>query len=334
VTRRSKIKIRLTAFGAVCIFLLVWVSLAATVTGNNFLFILFGMTAGLVLVSHVVAGRNIRSVRFTRKFPEEIFAGSTFALRYLVHTDQKLWGAATVRLNEKRPLEDSGEGVEFPYVPPETTVELFGLFSIAYRGDQSVQPGIISSSFPFGLATYSLQCGPAESVLVFPKIEPIDEEIPVAQRGTGQGMERVHPLGTVTHHFREYVPGDPHKHIDWKKSAHSGRLITRVMADEGAGEVVIRMPENAGERAISRAASLVVHFGRAGIPVSFHGPGISVEAGKGPEFTRKLLTILARWESSTEQMTGPDHWAGTVVGLDETGELRVRQSGAPHEDVA
>jgi hypothetical protein len=105
------------------------------------------------------------------------------------------------------------------------------------------------------------------------------------------------------------------------------------MADEGGGEVVIRMPEKVGERAISRAASLVVHFGRAGIPVSFQGPGISVKAGKGPEFTRKLLTILARWEGSTEQMTGLGHWAGTIVQLDETGEFRVRQSGEPHEEV-
>ena len=195
------------------------------------------------------------------------------------------------------------------------------------RGDHRIPEGMLKSSFPFGLATYWRRCGGEESVLVFPHIQSVEEDIPINLGGFGRGREKADPFGTVPYLFRDYVPGDPYKQIDWKKTARSGNLVTKVLSEEGAREITLQLPANASERAVSRAASLVVHFGRQGIPVSLRGPGFQIEAGRGKEFSRKLLSILARWPQSPEMASGQDQSSGLVVEIDDSGDFLWKQSG-------
>jgi len=296
LSRAEKVSIRPTAAGWICLFLLVWIPVAGTLTGNNFLFIIFGMMIGLLVVSHALARRNIASVRFSRKCPEEIFAGTRFSIQYVVRCEAANRGSAALVLKEAPPLGVTPEGIALPHAPRDGTAWYRGEATIESRGDCSIGPAVLSSSFPFGLARYVRRSGPAQNVLVFPRIGPVDARMARWGRGQGKRSERADTHGIVPHHLREYVPGDPYKQIDWKKSARTGELITRVLSDEGGGEATVRLPHRATEEDISHAASLVVHYGRMGVPVSFQGPGLFVQAGVGPEFTRQLLTILARWE--------------------------------------
>ncbi|MEJ2715835.1 MAG: DUF58 domain-containing protein [Deltaproteobacteria bacterium] len=331
MTHQKRLSIKPTAFGWICLFFLVWIPLAAVVTGNNFLFIIFSMTVGLVVVSHWLAKKNIGSVLLSRKFPDEIFAGTPFTIRYVVHADGGPWGAASLTFYEGPPLEGADQGVIFPQIPPGQPTSMTGLSSIAARGDHSIEPGVISSLFPFGLARYSRRCGTPQSVLVFPAIEPVDSSMVFSPRGAGTSVERTDPFGTIPHYFRDYVPGDPFKHIDWKKSARTGEFVTRILSDEGAQQVVIRLPQQASEKAISRAASLVVHFDRLGVPVSLEAPGLFIEGGVGPEFTLKLLVILARWEDPGSEVAIPDQGSEMVFEVADSGEFLLRGWGEPHE---
>lgn len=301
------------------------------VTGNNFLFIIFSMNVGLVVVSHWLAKKNIRSVHLSRKFPDEIFAGTPFTIRYVLHADESPWGAASLTLVESPPLEPADRGVIFPQIPSGQPTPMTGLFTIGSRGDHSIGSGVISSLFPFGLARYSRRCGPIQSVLVFPAIEPVDSSMIFSPTGGGTSVERADPFGTIPHYFRDYVPGDPFKHIDWKKSARTGEFVTRILSDERAQEIVIRLPQQPSEKAISRAASLVVHFSRSGIPVSLQGPGLFIEGGVGPEFTRKLLVVLARWEAPRHEVAVPDRGSEMVFEVAESGEFLLREWDESHE---
>jgi uncharacterized protein (DUF58 family) len=140
-------------------------------------------------------------------------------------------------------------------------------------------------------------------------------------------LERADVTGTVPYHFREYSSGDPYKHIDWKKTSRTGALITRVFSEEGSRAMVVQLPRAASEQAISKAASLVVHCGNVGIPVSLRGPGIMVEAGVGGEFIRRLLTILAKWDQPDEQMPASSHRAGLIAAIDRTGGVTWKPAG-------
>lgn len=325
--KKPRIKMRPSPYGWFLLFLLVWIPLAAIVTVNNFLFIIFTMMIGLSVVSHRWARKNLASVSVVRRFPDEVFAETPFLLEYVVRSDREPWGSFTLTFAEETPLNGPGSQVTIAHVPKDRLHELVSSFSIASRGDKHIGPGTLSSSFPFGLAAYSKRCGPANSVLVFPKIEPVGDEIPSWVGGFGRGMERLDPFGTVPFSFRDYVAGDRFKHIDWKKSARTGALITRVLSEEGAREITIRLSGGASERAISRAASLVVHFIRSGRPVALEGPGIRTKPGYGPDWTRKLLTILARWDTMRQDIAESALTRrGIAVHIEGNGEFRWQRS--------
>ena len=228
--------------------------------------------------------------------------------------------------NEDFPLEGSTAAVPFYRVPlDELTVET-SRFSISSRGDKEINPGSLSSAFPFGLARYSRKTGGNRSVLVFPMIQPIQDDIPFELGESRKGLERPDLSGTIPYHYREYASGDPYKHIDWKQTSKTGSLITRTFSEQGSREVVIRLARHASEHAISKAASLVVHFAGMGVPIAFQGPGIAIEAGTGKEFTRKILTILARWDRTSEVASRDDHSLGTVVTVDAAGKSGLEQA--------
>jgi uncharacterized protein (DUF58 family) len=159
----------------------------------------------------------------------------------------------------------------------------------------------------------------------------VDADIPLYLGGSGRGVEKSDPSGTTPYLFRNYVPGDPYKHIDWKKTAQSGGLVTRVFSDEGTRDVTIHVPANASERSISRAASLIVHFARKGTPISLQGPGLNVGPGYGRDFVRKLLTILARWQHDPQAVSEQDGSERVIVDINGSAELSWEDGGQTHE---
>ncbi len=327
-THRPRFK--LTWLGWACVFVLIWLPLAAMVSMNNYLFIIFGLTVGFVLISHRLAKRNLTSVTVTRRFPVEIFADTPFTMRYLVQSDLPSWGGATLTVEENPPLDGNEHGIGLDRLLPGQPHEESGTFSIKNRGDKTILPGRISSSFPFGLAVYSRACAEGTSVLVFPRIEPIHSEIPFSLTGSGKRVEHANPMGNVPFVLREYVPGDPYKLIDWKKSARTGSFITKILSEDKAQEILIRLPGEPSERALSRAASLVVHFSGLGTPVSIQGPGLMLGPGAGRQFVRKALTTLARWEDRGGSMGNGNHYTGAVVEIDGAGEFIWKGPGEWH----
>jgi uncharacterized protein (DUF58 family) len=305
----------------------VWVPIAAVGSANNFLFIVSIMLFGLVLVSHWLAKRNLKFVQFSRRLPDEIYAGSSFTIQYLLRSDLKPWGSAALEFIEAPPLEGTSATIPFRHVAHDQVGVETGVFSIPTRGDKQISSGTLVSSFPFGLARYSVKCGDDGSLLVYPQIHSVGDEIPFGLGESRKGLEKQDPAGTIPYHFREYASGDPYKHIDWKQTSKTGTLITKIFSEEGSREVVIRMPQQASEEAISKAASLVVHFGSLGVPVALQGPGVSVAASTGKDFISELLTILARWDGRSDAVSAADNHAGTVIRIDPAGNLSWKPIG-------
>ncbi len=83
---------------------------------------------GLALVSHRLARKNVKTVQLSRCFPDEIFAGNVFTVRYLVKTDSRPWGAAALKFVEASPLQGATEGVTFSHIPPGDAVSVNGFF--------------------------------------------------------------------------------------------------------------------------------------------------------------------------------------------------------------
>lgn len=322
----GRAKCRPTLYGWILIFLLGWLPMTAVGSANNFLFIVFVLLLGLALVSHWLGKRNVRLVSLSRRFPDEVFAGTPFPVLYVMQTDVRPWGAVTLKVTESEPLGFT-EPAGFPVVRPGEAQVFSHLFTIPSRGEHRVGLGLLESTFPFGLARYVRACGTPETLLVFPRIDAVKETIPLHAGGIARGRERSDLFGTIPFHFREYTAGDPYKRIDWKKTARTGELTTRVFSEEGSGIVIVALPRDASEEAISKAASLAVHCGDLGIPVSLKGPGFMIEAGVGKRHVRKLLTVLARWDRRADEVPRSREAAALVAEIDTTGGLTWKTSG-------
>jgi uncharacterized protein (DUF58 family) len=329
-SHRKRLRIRPTGYGWMVVFLLLWIPLTALFTANNFLLIIFIMMVGFVAVSHTLATRNLRAVSVLRHFPSEIYSQTPFTIVYRVRTRRQAWRAITVRFREEPPLRGAGGGKALSRILADEDVASCETFTVTMRGDQDIVPGLLESSFPFGLAVYSKPYGDAESILVYPKIEPLHDVIPVHLGDLGRGIEKPDPFGTVPYLFRDYVPGDPYKHIDWKKTAQTRSLTTRVFSEEGSRDVTIRLPRDASERAISRAASLVVHFVEQGTPVGLQGPGLVIRPAMGKEHTRRLLSVLARWPDNLSTTFVKHQVTTAVIDVQQSGDLAWIDRGEVH----
>lgn len=113
--------------------------------------------------------------------------------------------------------------------------------------DIPVQPGELGSHRwdalrarvlgPLGLAWWPRRIPVDSDVTVVPHLVVVQDDIggQVSQgernAATGEGLE--------LHHLREYQPGDPLRRIDWKCSARSGQLVTRVYSEEQHLEIML-----------------------------------------------------------------------------------------------
>jgi uncharacterized protein (DUF58 family) len=90
---------------------------------------------------------------------------------------------------------------------------------------------------PLNLAWWSRSLEPTGAARVLPDtLGPrgamaASSEGPTAQTTAGSGHE--------LHHLREYRPGDPRHTIDWKATARSTRLVTRVFSEDQHLEVMV-----------------------------------------------------------------------------------------------
>jgi uncharacterized protein (DUF58 family) len=180
----------------------------------------------------------------------------------------------------------------------------------------------VTTRFPFGLF---VKAGPVEldtEVLVFPALAPVTGERPGPATGDGASATRRRGRGSDLYNLREYRDGDDPRLIHWRVSAKTGATMVRELAADATDDVclVLRGQGAASARlesGLSRAASLAVHFLRAGAAVALAGPGVHVPPGRGREQARRVLTALALYTAPAT----PD--AGRAIGSDAQGAGRV-----------
>ncbi len=139
------------------------------------------------------------------------------------------------------------------------------------RGIRHLPPPQVVIRDPLGLASVSVQArGPAEEVLVLPRIEPV---LAPPAGGEGSQLGRRSPAFAVevdVDGLRPHRPGAPASRIAWLVYARSGELHDRVLrADADARPLVVLDLRGSGvasdiDAAVRAAATLCVHLARRG----------------------------------------------------------------------
>jgi uncharacterized protein (DUF58 family) len=170
------------------------------------------------------------------------------------------------------------------------------------RGRITLGPLVLQRTDPFDLARHVLPTGAPATLWVHPRRFPA--------RPLTAGVPRHHHVGSPDSALRgsvelldvrEYVPGDEVRHLHWKATARTGRLMVRDLADPHRSRTTVVLdnrPEVFGEalfeEAVDVAASLLcasAHAAQDTRLITWSGLQVVVQGGR--HAIRRLLDELS-----------------------------------------
>ncbi|MBV8087925.1 MAG: DUF58 domain-containing protein [Chloroflexi bacterium] len=256
-----------------------------------------------------------------------------------------LWGEEvpiTVRIANKKPLplswlltEDQvsddrlpirrGERVEDRVTFPFTIKSLLSMLPYGqivrhyvarcvHRGAIQFGPTSVESGDLLGYATRTVTLPETERLLVYPKLFELDMPGLRSVRLIGpQKVDRIiltDPSRTVG--VRQYQPGDPLRHVEWRASARAREVLVRLFEPTTDPAIAIFLNSEVPvadwdfydppelEFCISLAASLAKWMLDRGYPVGLFGNGepagdnaVRLPVGSHPQQLRRILEVLA-----------------------------------------
>ena len=140
------------------------------------------------------------------------------------------------------------------------------------RGQYTVGPAVIQGSDPLGFFPFRRKAAESQTLIVYPEVLPLSL---LSCEGLPAGAIRVeNPMYedlTRYRSLREYLPGDSLRRVNWKVSAKAGQLFVMdylpllhapvlILLDLNSQDYPMRYRYHRIERAVTLAASLVMHF--------------------------------------------------------------------------
>jgi uncharacterized protein (DUF58 family) len=191
------------------------------------------------------------------------------------------------------------------------------------RGVLTIGPLTAIRHDVLGLARSITEVAGTEEVLVSPRAHLLD------MPALGQGTLGRHLLALAQrlgpgdfHSLRDYVDGDEPRSIHWRASARSEELKVRQHTVEGLRRCVVLLDqhiplgddgEEAFERAVTAAASVVHSADRAGLTTRF----VTTDGAdiRGPDVAAQTLHLLARINPSKQPVVPVERDPGEGLGL-------------------
>ncbi|GAA0248775.1 DUF58 domain-containing protein [Haladaptatus pallidirubidus] len=193
------------------------------------------------------------------------------------------------------------DGLEYGNKPVETSIgetEIDYDVRLAKRGEQSIGPVRIVAEDVFGLFRRTFTHQVRESILVFPRIHPVDGMKTVSALEESLGVSARREFNQL----REYERGDPLRDVHWKSSAKrpaDDLFIKEFETEEERQQIEITAEADAGRVDVvaDAAASIADAMLAAGISVGLTTPESRIPPDFGDSQQTDVLTLLARMKS-------------------------------------
>jgi uncharacterized protein (DUF58 family) len=234
------------AFG---IFLVVLI-LLAVFTRETFVVALLYLFAGAALLGRWWSGRVVSRISFRRSYDHQAFPGESVPVQLTVE-NRSLLPAVWLRVQDYYPIEVASASTFSQVVSlgPREQARLSYVLHANKRGYYTIGPLHIATGDLLGLSAERHSEGLADHLTVYPRVIPLTE-IRLPSRS---------PMGTMRHTQpifedpsrpmgkRDYRQGDSLRRIDWKATASSGRLQTRLFEPSIALETALFLNLNLDE---------------------------------------------------------------------------------------
>ena len=311
-----EINYKLTREGGVYITAIFIIALAALNTGNNLLYIILSSLLAGILVSGTVSRMVLTGIELTLELPEHIFAQRP-VLASLTLSNRKLTlpsfsllvSSPEVKNGKKKlaapPRRVLDQPVYFPYIPRNKSLTQQVELVFPRRGRYAQDTFSVSSKFPFGFLLKTRKLQSASEVVVYPPVQPTEEFYEILPLISGELESYFRGRGHDLYTIRDFQPGDPARHLDWKASAKAQTLKVREFAreDERRVELIFdnflpRDSQGAGglarfERGVSFCACLAWHFNEIDAQMMFRSPPLDTRMTAAGEIIYDILHHLA-----------------------------------------
>lgn len=203
--------------------------------------------------------------------------------------------------------------VSLARVNGRTTAEFEWEITPARRGEFPRTPPRIETGFPFGLRLASRPASVDQTLLVWPRIIPLETLLDAAETRPSDDLFSEHRVGdsgdmTGTRPFRN---GDSLRRVHWAQTARTGRMIVceRQAPTQSAIRVVFDSdprlhrgdgPDGTLEWSIRIAASVCAAYHRENAQVECCFGHETLPAPSGTAGWQKFLDALARWQPCQE----------------------------------
>ena len=274
-TLQGGVQQQVTLFGMLFSLAILLVGIAAFLSGNNLIFLLLAAMLATMLVSGFMSRLSLSGLRIRFVLPDHISARHKVHGRILVQNEKTWMPSFSIQLTR---LSDSGMTkatvVYFPCVPGGKTLEAPLDLIFPRRGTQRDNRFLFLSRFPFGFTERRIEVPVVQEILIYPCLEPkpafeqllrdLQGEIETHFRGQGSDFYRIRP----------YIHGESARSVDWKATAHTGKLQVREFTRKEDREVEVFLDLNPGsdawfELALECSAFLVWSLTASGIAIRF-----------------------------------------------------------------
>lgn len=318
----------------------------------NLLLILAGMLLGPLLVNWQAVGANLRGLLVERKLPPGLSAGNPLSVTLSLTNARRRLAAWTVVVEDQvRRVASAGAGnhggapalrpaVLFPYVPAGQSRKGAYRGRLPERGRYQFGPVRLSTQFPFGLFSRTINVGESESFVVLPRLGRLTEGWAARRLEALAGADRRRQRSGSEGDFygvREWRSGDGRRLVHWRSSARVGKLVVRQFERPRSRDLAVVLdlwqPERPTtdhvenvELAVSFAATVLNDTCRQGGSSVFLAPG---EAGQpcfggpaSPALLQGLMERLATVEARSDDPL-PAVLADTLLRVAAAAEIVV-----------
>lgn len=346
--------VRITRPGWAFLVLTVGLGLGGLNTGNNLLYLVFGMLLSMLLMNAILSRSSLHGLSLKLRMPPRLFAGAACPFRIEIsNTKKRLPSYALTMLPDAAHAQATSASSFLFKIPAGGMRVMDHPITFSERGVVALPGFRLLTSYPFGLIEKVIPVAFEGRSLVYPALMTIARDSMPALVRHGDFLASERGIGVNPYGIREYSVGDELRHIHWPSVAKVGAWLVREYEQEKRARILLNLlvrdqpPTDAAgrerrETSVSALATLLMQFVEEKREVGLLINGRCVDSGSSG-YMDAYLTALALFDAGAKagvvlnyRSVSPDEGAVFAISEMPASELRgarydrlIFENGAP-----